>query len=513
MEKDLDKIKKLYGEEFAKKICRAHFAHLIEREDFSLADFLTTLIAPTKFFYEDLIKHSSIEEFKNYVLGLIASEQNRESHDIQETPEELMKKAGYTLYKCETNEDIHKFEKYYEPKERLCTFGDDNRINTHTIFWAVKDNVDEIKRENFKNPRRQDEYGTSVISLQFTKGRGVTLSIKNRYNHTVEYCDATFSNDLENIQAGLTDSFKKYYGIEMVRGAHTLKIPGYVMDNNGIYYKYNNEINNIYYCVNNVVIINGEAIKYDPTQYVLADYFLIDRKTKNIDLLPNSEIEDSFVNQFYGVKKIDIEVEKDKKLVYVHQGDDNIIEIVLNKYNQIESFSNEQLEEIQYGFMSSCLGLKSLNIPQAKIIGYACLSSNIILEELNAPKLQRLGEYGFSGNLNLKKISLPSLVEMEGSCFTSNQIADEIDLSSLESVGWECFYENTECEKLILPKLKKLKPGFFVKNTKITTLRTPKLKGSNRDNLPSYLRKIKQDNLIVRLIKELRSKKEAELEL
>ena len=29
--------------------------------------------------------------------------------------------------------------------------------------------VADIKREDFKNPTRQDEYGTSVISIQFNK--------------------------------------------------------------------------------------------------------------------------------------------------------------------------------------------------------------------------------------------------------------------------------------------------------------------------------------------------------
>ena len=38
-----------------------------------------------------------------------------------------------------------------------------------------------------------------MISIQFTKDDAHTLSIKNRYNHSVNDPDATFSNNLDNI--------------------------------------------------------------------------------------------------------------------------------------------------------------------------------------------------------------------------------------------------------------------------------------------------------------------------
>ena len=41
----------------------------------------------------------------------------------EETPEELMAKAGYKLVKCETIDDILQFAHYYQPTETLCTFG------------------------------------------------------------------------------------------------------------------------------------------------------------------------------------------------------------------------------------------------------------------------------------------------------------------------------------------------------------------------------------------------------
>ena len=88
------------------------------------------------------------------------------------------KEAGYVLVECYNEEDIQKFRKYYAPGEELCTFKG-GRLNSCRVFFAVKKNVLDIKREDFKKPKREDEYGTSVISIQFTKDETNTLSIKN----------------------------------------------------------------------------------------------------------------------------------------------------------------------------------------------------------------------------------------------------------------------------------------------------------------------------------------------
>ena len=85
----------------------------------------------------------------------------------------------------------------------LCSFAI-KRLQTHHVFFAVKDNALNLKRSDFINPLREDEYSTSVISIQFTKGFNNRISIKSRYNHSVDNPDATFYNNLENIVPGLT---------------------------------------------------------------------------------------------------------------------------------------------------------------------------------------------------------------------------------------------------------------------------------------------------------------------
>ena len=82
--------------------------------------------------------------------------------------------------------------------ERICTLRDSHRHEKYHIVHAIKEGAENLNRLDFKMPERQDEYGTSVISIQMRKSGG-HVSIKNRYNHRVPNCDATFSNDLENI--------------------------------------------------------------------------------------------------------------------------------------------------------------------------------------------------------------------------------------------------------------------------------------------------------------------------
>ena len=84
-------------------------------------------------------------------------------------------------------------------------------------IFCSKENAGEIKREDFESPKREDEYGTSVMSIQFSKQGRCTVSIKNRYNHTVNNPDATYGNNLDRIVFGLKQSFTE---LLLERGMH-----------------------------------------------------------------------------------------------------------------------------------------------------------------------------------------------------------------------------------------------------------------------------------------------------
>ena len=148
--KDYERLKKKYGESFA-KFCRANFSTILEEEG-KLVEIIESKFAPSKFLYEDIVYYNKEEDFINYIYSFYEVDFNKIT--TEETPEALLDKAGYKLYKCETNEDVLEFKKYFRQDEELCTFRDPERINNRHIFFAVKKNVDEIKRENFTNPEK-----------------------------------------------------------------------------------------------------------------------------------------------------------------------------------------------------------------------------------------------------------------------------------------------------------------------------------------------------------------------
>ena len=127
-----------------------------------------------------------------------------------------MDEAGYKIYECHDYDELASFKKYYQKNELLCSFSQD-RLSDCRVFFAVKKDVDKIKREDFKIPFREDLYGTSVMSIQFEKGKNNALSIKNRYNHKVSNPDATLENNLENLVPGLTYAFEKEYGLNITK--------------------------------------------------------------------------------------------------------------------------------------------------------------------------------------------------------------------------------------------------------------------------------------------------------
>ena len=93
--------------------------------------------------------------------------------------------------------------------EELMKQYDKNIPDIPYVVYKYKD-VDKIKRG--KPPQRDDEYGTSVISIQVFKEGGF-ISIKNRYNHTVQNCDNTLNSNPDNIILGLSDAIKHHFHV------------------------------------------------------------------------------------------------------------------------------------------------------------------------------------------------------------------------------------------------------------------------------------------------------------
>lgn len=493
---DYNLIKKHYGEKMA-QLCRDLFPTILE-EPGALYEILSQEFAPSRFLYEDIKAAVREEQFKEFILVQFKKrkekEREKEEPITELTPRELCELAGYDFYECRTVEDVKRFEKYYESDEKLCTFKDiKGRLDRCYIFWLVKKNVDEIKRKNFRTPRREDEYGTSVMSLQFSKDSTNWLSIKNRYNHTVPNPDATYGNDLDKIYPGLGGAFKRRYNLGIDKeSSDELSWFDYIKADDGKRYKYNFEDNATYYCPDNILIQFGTVHKYDSSRYILVETYKLDMKEKKIDpmLIP-----DGFAETIGEIKKIEVinnPIDNTKDIII----NDDII-IGINRKNQIIKYINPHVTVIGDGVLRQNRALKTLELPNVERIGFGFLRKNNELQEFYLPKVKEIGEDCLAENSQLTKINCPNLEKIEndfacesciisevnlpkvkhiGSYFLSNAVKlKELSLPSLEFIGTNALDYNTNLSKLYMPKVEFIGNNFLRNNTTLEKISLPEV--------------------------------------
>ena len=466
MEKDLKLIKKKYGEKMM-HYCRSELSTILENDGL-LPSLLLEHFNENHMLYDDIEQEDKLEEFKNYIYSLIDVENNNKKVE-DKTPEELLSKVGYNFYECKTEKDIQSFKKYYSKGEELCTFKG-GRLKKCYVFFAVKKNVDEIKRENFSKPKRQDEYGTSVISIQFTK-ESCALSIKNRYNHAVNNPDATFSNNLDNIIEGLTKSFENQYGFVQENNSD-FELKNYV-NVKGKYYKYNYEIDNVYYCLDNIIIDNFDVKKYDDERYIVFDYFVLDLKEKKI----LTEVEDdSFIDGIVDIDKINIVKLENGKAIHLIPINGEEIIIELDKQNRIVKYKNNNIKRCDDDFLYFNESLQELNLPNLKRCGDNFIYYNESLQELNLPNLEQCGDNFLNDNRLLQKINLPNLEKCGDSFLCNNESLQELNLPNLKQCEYDFLLSNQSLQELNLPNLERCGDRFLFNNQSLQELNLPNLK-------------------------------------
>lgn len=477
MTEELKKIKKLYGEDMM-HFCRDSFPTILDKKG-ELLGILTRILEPTRSIYRDLKEHDCLKKFITYV-NTMFDEAEKRLVVVKETPTELLSKVGYDLYECKTEEDIQRFKKYYQKGETLCTFHG-GRLNRCYVFFAVKRNVDEIRREDFKNPRRQDQYGTSVISIQFSRDESNTLSIKNRYNHKVYNPDATFFNNLDNIIPGLTKSFEYYYNLkinykETNDGSFFRLKMNYIQGKDKKYYRYNLLIDDNAFCENNYFLLNGVPqldYQIDRGAYLLVDNYIINRNDKTIKLYNGDE--DSFTKSITDVgpiKNIDLFRNRDNRLIMINYLDGKSVAIRIDEYNNIIEYENNYVEVIGNDLLRYNRGIKRICLANAKEIGDNCLYDNMVIEECIIPKCKRIGgnflyrnknsikelsvpdveliSYGFMFNNNSLVSFLASNVRVIGNNFMySNKTLRDFDIPHDVILGLHCLYNNDYLKEIV----------------------------------------------------------------
>lgn len=510
--KDLDRIKKNYGERMS-HLCRELFPTILEKEGL-LPKIMDNTFNHSLYLYDDIVNSDSEFLFKDYIYGQI--DNKKEVVDTNKTPKELLKSVGYNLYECKSEDDIQSFRKYYRKDEELCTFNG-GRLNNYHVFFAIKEDINNIKRELYKEPKREDAYGRSVISIQFTKGMHNTLSIKNRYNHTVKNPDSTYYNHLDNIVKGLTKSFEKEYYLNILdEGETKFELDNYVKANDNKYYRYNYEYNNIYYCTDNIVIDNFKVKKYPKEKYIVFDNYILDKENKTINTYDKSY--DGFVDNLKNIDSIkEIKIDKNTKKVIINEN----IELIIDKYNRLTSYKDNDIKIVGDNFLRNCRYIKNIELNNALVIKDNFLENAGCLEKVSIKNVKSIGNNFIRSDKELSELDLPNVLRIKDNFMYSNKNIESIFYNKVKSIGNNFFYNNSSirhysfnnllvigdnfipemyhCNDIIFPKVRRIGNNFMREKLMLMNLYAPELEEVGDDFLyksyrldNSNLRKLKK---------------------
>ncbi len=344
------------------------------------------------------------------ILGFLESFKGVEIEEVEtdKSPFELLKMVGYDAFVADSLTKQNSIERYFADGEELCTFHDFERFEDYFIIHCVKEGADKLKREDFKGQEeREDEYGTSVISIQILKTGGY-ISIKNRYNHSVDSPDNTFYSNPDNIIKGLSSALKKYFKVDFA--STKVAIPNGYTYQNGCIYRYYLEKNNAYYG-DDFCLYNGKLYPINKDYQILIGPYLLDMKERRIFTdFPTAHFFDSmdeekiaFLNQEFQNKKLHVGVTGDERIVFA----DNRA-VVRLKEGQVIEFSLYECETFSSNVLKDFKRLKNLSSPSAKkvqldVSGFYCL------KKCSFKEAQKITVCANSPNASLKQIDAPKV--------------------------------------------------------------------------------------------------------
>ena len=424
------------------------------------------------------------------VIREIYKTQNTSEYQTNKNPLELLNDAGYDAFVVTSEKQKNSIKKYYRTGEEICTFRDPHRHEKYYMIHAVKRGADHIKPSD--HPEREDEYGTSVISIQIAKTGGF-ISIKNRYNHTVNNPDATFNNNPDNIICGLSNSLRKYFNVEF----NTTKNPlpdDYRMVNDQLVY-FNHEIDNTYFGPD--YYFSGSTITKLNTSYeVMLDCFILDTRTGEVkDVVGIKGATHKMLQSLLKDKKISVRTNPNRKQERMIFADDthvlsfekgSITELNLPDTKRIEDsflLHNKnlrklyvpKLEYVGNEFLPANEGLTELDLPSLKEVGYRFLSFNKSISKFNAPRLEKTASCFLMENMNLTELVLPCLIEIGDHSMDTNTILSSFFAPKLERIGPLFLMQNLALKELDLPLVKEIGGGFLRDNKILETFYAPAL--------------------------------------
>ena len=384
-------------------------------------------------------------------------------------PFQLLDQAGYHAYEVHNLEEQNSLRRFFRKDEELCTFRDMHRYENNYIIHAVKHDVWRNRHaiRPAKNPQRQDEYGTSVISIQIRKSGGF-ISIKNRYNHTVDNPDQTFNSNPDEIIDGLSAALKIYFDVDWQSTG--VRLPdGFILNGNQIL-KTNFEINNHY--IGDGFYTQGDSIiDIDKSNQVQLDYFIWDNQQKRL-LNPLNQ-RDTFpktFNNFIQNKKVTLLGKAPNQTILVDG--EKIIEI---ENNHIVTLNMPHLTTVEYNFLFGNKHLRSISLPNVTTIGSNFLYNNLNLQSISLPNASTISFNFLRNNKNLKSIDLPKVTEIGKFFLYYNENLQSLSLPMAEIIGDYFLAGNYHLHLISLPNVKTIGSRFLNNNSNLQSISLPKV--------------------------------------
>lgn len=378
------------------------------------------------------------------VIREIYKTQQESQYHTDKNPLELLNDAGYDAFVVDSLEKQNSIKKYFRPGEELCTFNDPHRHEDYYMIHAVKRGAKNIKPAT--NPEREDEYGTSVISIQIAKTGGF-ISIKNRYNHTVNNPDATFNNNPDKIIHGLTDSLKKFFHVDFNKSENSL--PDNFRMVNDQMVRYNYEIDNIYF--GSDYYFSGNTItKLNKDYEVMLDYYILDKRSGTV----RSILEDDdactcdVFNHVFQNKKILVKRDKEHSQIFA-----NDVHIATVCDGKIIELNLPGIDVVGYGFLYYNRALTSIKLPNATKIGDGFLRHNEALTSIELPNATKIGANFLDHNKVLTSIELPNATEIDCGFLYFNKSLTSIKLPNATTIDSNFLVHNESLIKMNIPKI------------------------------------------------------------
>lgn len=382
---------------------------------------------------------------------------------------QLARQAGYKVIYADNLKKQNIIKSLFNSKEELCTFKDSFRFQNYHIFHFIKQGAEKLKREDFIGKEsRDDEYGTSVMSLQIDKREG-HIKICNRYNHTVANPDNTLDGNPDNIIEGLTAAIEKFIGFYV--DVPNPELPeGYLSLNKNIY-RYNRELDNIYYG-NDFYIKNHQPVFIQKDYQMIIDTFLIDFK-KN-EILPIYDPDDNYFETCYNLYPLlQEELKQGGKLTRKKEGDQEAVYLdercflkarngmltYIHLKNPTKSFwplfaGHPTIEEIYFD------NIKSIG----NTFDHQSFCTCPKLRVLSLPELECIESHSIVHLPLLEKLDVHHVVEVQKGCLNYLGKVEEIDLSKCTQLGSYTLGRNEELRRLNLKNVEKLQEESIVEN-------------------------------------------------